>query len=183
MLNIQINILYGGLIQMENIKGKVALLQQLNWRFISKIAVALLVVGLFAWACISTSNTSDIQEKYTASRNAVAQSLYGCANMMLLEFDKIDLAGADIEGEIIPNIRHYYSQMQVVNNAMAAAYGEEYVIFDAELMKELALSLEEYDAAFATGHSTDSAHDRMSGAMSKVHSILNRRFDKNINLK
>ena len=134
---------------MESIKEKVALLQQLNWRLISKIALAALIVILFAWACISTSNTSDIQQKYTESRNGVGQSLYGCANMMVLEFNKITLAGADVEGEIIPNMRHYFSQMVALNNALAGAFGEEYALFDAALIKDIELAFAEYDAAFA----------------------------------
>ncbi len=168
---------------MENIKEKVALLQQLNWRLISKIALAALIVTLFAWACISTSNTSDIQQDYAESRNAVGQSLYGCANMMVLEFNKIDLAGADIEGEIIPNMRHYYSQMVALNNAMASAFGEEYALFDAELIKDIELAFSEYDAAFATGHTTENAHARMSNAMAGVTDVLNERFDEEFNLK
>jgi len=168
---------------MENIRRKVAALQQVNWRIVSRIALAVLIIGLIAWGCISNSNTSDIQQEYADARNTVAQSLYGCANMMVLEFEKGDLAGADIEGEIIPNMRHYFSQMQVLNNAMAAAFGEEYAIFDAELMNEIRLALDEYDQAFSTGHSTDSAHDRMSGAMSRVRSRLNQRFDEDLNLK
>lgn len=168
---------------MEKIKEQAALLQQLNWRLISKIALVLLVVALFAWACISTSNTSDIQKDYAESRNAVAQSLYGPANMMVLEFNKIDLAGADIEGEIIPNMRHYFSQMQALNNAMATAFGEEYALFDAELIKDIELAFSEYDAAFATGHSTENAHARMSVAMTEVGQILNDRFDEELNLR
>ncbi len=168
---------------MESLHEKVAALQQLNWRLISKISLAVLIVILFVWACISTSNTSDIQQKYAESCNAVAQTLYGSANMMLLEFDKIDLAGADIEGEIIPNMRHYFSQLQVLNNAMATAFGEEFAIFDAALIKDIELALEEYEAAFSTGHSTADAHERMSSAMTKVRNVLNDRFDEDINLK
>ena len=168
---------------MEAIKGKVAMLQQLNWRLIGRISIAVLIVGLIVWGCISTSNTSDIQQKYTASRNTIAQSLYGCAKTMLLEFEKGSLAGADIEGEIIPNMYHSYLQLQVLNNAMAAAYGEEYAIFDAELMKDLDLAFDEYNAAFATGHSTDNAQARMSAAMEKVRKVLDERFDSDINLK
>ena len=168
---------------MESIKTKAAALQQLNWRLISRISVAALILILIVWACISTSNTSDMQQKYAGSRNAVAQSLYGSANMMLLEFDKIDLAGADVEGEIIPRMRLYYAQMYALNNAMSSAFGEEYALFDAELMKDIELALEEYDAAFSTGHSTDSAYERMSGAMTKVRGVLNERFDEDLNLK
>ena len=168
---------------MEAIKEKAIALQQLNWRLISKIALAMLVAALLVWACISTSNTSDMQQKYADSRNAVAQTLYGSANMMLLEFDKIDLAGADIEGEIIPNMRHYFSQLQVLNNAMASAFGEEYALFDAELINDIELAFSEYDAAFSTGHTTEAAHERMNGAMTKVRGILNDRFAEDINLK
>ena len=41
---------------MESIKKKVTALQALNWRAIACGALALLIVGLVLWGCISTSN-------------------------------------------------------------------------------------------------------------------------------
>ena len=166
---------------MESIKGKAALIQRLNWRLISRVAVLAVIVILLVWACISTSNTSDMQQKYAASRTAVGEALYGSASMLALEYDGAEYAGADIEGEILPEMRIYYAQLQALNNAMASAYGS--AVFDASLMQDISLAFDEYAAAFATGHSTDDAHARMTDAMTRVRKVLNESFDENAQLK
>ena len=168
---------------METVRSKIAALQRLNWHLISRAAIAVAIVILLVWACISTSNTSDMQQKYTASRNAVGESLYGCASMLAMEYDNADYAGADIEGEIIPAMQIYYGQVQVLNNALASAYGSEYAVFDAAIMQDVSLAFDEYAAAFATGHSTDSAHERMTDAMARIRKVLSERYDENARLK
>lgn len=168
---------------METVKGKIAALQRLNWRLISRVAVAALVVILLVWACISTSNTSDMQQKYASSRNAVGEALYGCASMLAMEYDNASFAGADVEGEILPEMRIYFSQVQALNNALASAYGSEYTIFESSIMQDIALAFDEYEAAFAMGHSTDDAHARMADAMTRVRKVLTERYDENALLK
>lgn len=166
---------------METVKGKVAALQRLNWRLISRLVVLAAVAVLIISLCISTSNTSDMQQKYASSREAVGETLYGCASMLTLEYDDADFAGADVEGEILPQMRIYYAQVQALNNAMASAYGS--AVFDAVLMQDISLAFDEYDAAFAMGHSTDDAHVRMTDAMTRVRKVLNERYDENVHLK
>lgn len=168
---------------METVRSKIAVLQRLNWRLISRAAVAAIVVILLAWACISTSNTSDMQQKYTSSRDAVGETLYGCASMLAMEYDNADFAGADVEGEIIPEMRIYYAQVQALNNALTSAYGSQYTVFDANLMRDISLAFDEYSAAFATGHSTENAHARMTDAMTRVRKVLSERYDENVHLK
>ena len=168
---------------MEPLKEKSSALQRINWRSASRIAALAAVVILLVWACISTSNTSDMQQKYASSRAAVGDALYGCASMLAMEYDSAEYAGADIEGEILPNMRIYYAQVQALNNAMSSAYGSDYTIFDGELMQDILLAFDEYDAAFATGHTTEAAHARMTDAMTRLRKTLDERYDKNANLK
>jgi len=166
---------------METSNEKVAAAYRLNWRLIGRTACLVTIAVLIVWLCISTSNTSDMQQKYASSKAAVGETLYGCANMLALEYDDADFAGADIEGEILPQMRIYYAQVQALNNAMASAYGV--TVFDANLMQDVSLAFSEYEAAFAMGHSTDDAHIRMTEAMTKIRSVLNERFDENARLK
>ena len=81
---------------MESIKKKVTALQALNWRAIACGALALLIVGLVLWGCISTSNAKDMQRKYAFSRQAVADTLYGVTAKMTQEYDNAYLLGADV---------------------------------------------------------------------------------------
>lgn len=168
---------------METVRGKIAALQRLNWRLISRVAPLIVIAALVIWVCISTSNTSDMQQKYASSRTAVGEALYGCASMLALEYDDAEYAGADVEGEILPRMRIYYAQVQALNNAMASAYGSHYAVFEPVLIQDISLAFDEYDAAFAMGHSTDDAHARMTDAMTRVRKVLNDRFDENAQLK
>lgn len=162
---------------MESIKEKIAVLQRLNWHVICRVALALLVAGLLTWACISTSNASDMQKKYAASRSAVGEALYGCVNMMALEYDGASLAGADVEGDILPQMRMYFAQAQALNNAMAAAYGDEYALLDHDLISEIELAFDEYEAAYSAGRSTDTAELCMTNAIADMRDALNEYYD------
>ena len=166
---------------METVKENIAALQRLNWRMIGRLAVLAAVAALIISLCISTSNTSDMQKKYASSREAVGETLYGCASMLTLEYDDADFAGADVEGAILPQMRIYYAQVQALNNAMATAYGD--AVFDAALMQDISLAFDEYAAAFAMGHSTDDAHVRMTDAMTRVRKVLAEKYDENARLK
>ena len=168
---------------MESIKQKVAVLYGLNWRLISRAAVALALIGLLIWACISTSNTSDMQEKYTAARTSVGDALYGCALMMTIEYDGASLAGADVAGEILPAMRTYYSQALALNNALASAFGEEYAVLGQQLITDIERAFSEYESAFSSGHSTDNAKACMAQAMADVRKALETHYDSNAKLK
>ena len=168
---------------MDSIKQKIAVLQGLNWRLISRATVAVLLAVLLVWVCISTSNTSDMQEKYAAARTSVGDMLYGCAMMMALEYDGASLAGADVSGDILPSMRTYFSQVVVLNNALASAFGEEYAVFDQQLINDIQLAFDEYDSAYSSGHSTDGAEARMTLAMADVRKALSERYDENAKLK
>lgn len=160
---------------MISIKGKIIALQRLNWRIIGRGALTALVLALLVWACISTSNASDIQQEYAASRTSVGESLYGCASMLALEYDSASLAGADIQGDILPQMRLYFAQAQALNNALAAAYGD--VVLDQALISDIELAFEEYNAAYSAGQSTDTAHARMTEAMTKLRKALEDNYD------
>ena len=168
---------------MEAVKGKLAALQRLNWRLISRIALAAVLVILVAWVCISTANTSDMQQKYAAARNTVGEDLFGYASNMALEYDGAELAGADLEGDILPKMRTYYAQVVALNNALASAFGDDYIVFEQSDLDAVSAAFAEYDAAFATGQSTDDAHIRMQEAMAGIRKAIDNHYTKDAILK
>lgn len=168
---------------MESIKKKVTALQALNWRAIACGALALLIVGLVLWGCISTSNAKDMQRKYASSRQAVADTLYGVTAKMTLEYDNAYLAGADVEGDILPSMRTYFAQARALNSAMSLAYGEKYTVLDDGLLKEIDAAFAEYDSAFRGGRSTDVAGSMMTEAMAHTRRALDAHYGDDASLK
>ncbi|MGI6238551.1 MAG: hypothetical protein ACOYI5_02870 [Christensenellales bacterium] len=164
---------------MENIKSKVAVLQRVNWRLTARIAVAALLISTVIWGCISTSNASIMRRKYTASRDAVGEALYGCIYMMAYKYNDAALAGADVEGDIMPAMREYYAQARALDDAIVRAFGEEAAVFTDALIVDLDRAFGAYEDAFRAGRSTEEAARLMTQAIADTRAQLERKFDAN----
>lgn len=168
---------------MESMKSKLADLSRLNWKIILRAALALLVLILIVFLCISRSNAADMQKKYSTARAALGESLYGALNQMALEYDDAALIGSDIEGTILPNMQTDYAQARALNLAMAQAFGEKYAVMDGDLEQELDQAFEAYDAALRGGHSTAEADALMQQAVADVRAALDKRYHNQTGLR
>ncbi len=166
-------------IYMDRIKDKASLIQGLNWRVIARFGLAVLLVAVVVWGCISTSNASNMRRKYAQSREAVGENLYSAAYMMALKYDDAALAGADVEGEILPAMKTYYAQALALNEAMAGAYGARYEILSDALVAELDQAFSAYDEAFRAGRSTEDAAKLMLQAVQDTRAALDKKYDGN----
>jgi hypothetical protein len=160
-----------------------ASLTQVKWRVIARFALAALFAGVIIWGCISTSNAFTVREKYAQSRETVGESLYSAAYMMALKYDDASLAGADVEGEILPAMRAYYAQTVALNEAMTGAFGTKYEILPDTLVQALDQAFNAFDDAFRAGHSTEDAASRMAQAVADTRAALEKNFDENGRLK
>ena len=168
---------------MDRIKDTASLIHGLNWRIIARFAVAVLLAAVVIWGCISTSNASNMRRKYAQSREAVGESLFSAAYMMALRFDDAALAGADVEGEILPAMKTYYAQAVALNEAVTGAFGNKYEVLSDALVSELDQAFSTYDDAFKSGHSTEEAANLMAQAVADTRAALNRKYDGNGRLK
>ena len=168
---------------MDRIKATASLIQRLNWRVIARFTVAALLVAVIIWGCISTSNASNMRRQYAQSREVVGESLYSAAYMMALKFDDAALAGADVEGEILPAMKTYYAQATALNDAIAGAFGEKNRVLSDALVSELDKAFSAYDDAFKAGHSTEEAENLMTQAVTDTRTALSKKFDENGRLR
>jgi hypothetical protein len=168
---------------MDRIKDSASLIQGLNWRVVVRFAAAVLLVAVIIWGCISTSNASNMRWKYAQSREVVGESLYSAAYMMALKFDDAALAGADVEGEILPAMKTYYAQALALNEAVAGAYGDGYRVLSDALVSELDQAFVAYDDAFKAGRSTEEAANLMAQAVVDTRAALDKKYDGNGQLK
>lgn len=168
---------------MDRIKDGASLIQGLNWRIIARFALATLLVTAVVWGCISTSNSSNMRRKYAQAREVVGESLYSAAYMMALKYDDAALAGADVEGDILPAMKVYWAQTLALNEATAEAFGERYQALSDALVQELEQAFNAYDEAFRSGRSTGDAAALMTQAMANTRAALAHQFDESGRLK
>ena len=167
---------------MESIRRKQFKTSAISPKIVGIAAIVALIIALIIWGCISTTRASNIHEKYAASRRTIGEELYGVLYMMALEYDDADLAGADVEGEIIPSMSNYYARAQALNSAITSAYGNDYAVLDDELISDLDGAFDAYDDAFDSGHSTDDANALMTVAIANVRQTLSERYDEDAHI-
>ncbi len=81
-------------------------------RKILALIAAGIVLALVISLCISIAGTSRIRTAYANSRNAIGYALYENLQMLIRSYDDILLAGADIEGSILPTMKEYFLAAQ-----------------------------------------------------------------------
>jgi len=168
---------------MESTNQKTMAKPRISLKTASLIAVAAALVILLIWACISTSNASNMRKKYAASRQSIGEELYGVMYMMALEHEDVSLAGADPEGDVIPTMKEYYIRAQALNSALTNAFGRRYLVMDSSLISQLDQAFAAYDDAFTTGQSTDSAASLMEAALAGVTEALETHYSSDARLK
>lgn len=168
---------------MESTKRNTMERPRLTLKSAAILAVAAVLVVLLIWACISTSNASNMREKYAASRQSIGEELYGVMYMMILEHEDVSLAGADPEGDVIPTMKEYYTRALALSGALANAYGDEYLVMDQTLISQLDQAFAAYDDAFTTGQYTDSAASQMNDALASVQKALEDHYDQDARLQ
>lgn len=168
---------------MESIKRKAAEIPRVSHKTAAVAILAVMLAALLIWACISTSNASNMRKKYTASLSIVGEELYGAMYMMALEYEDASLAGAEVEDVIIPSMKEYYTRSLALNSALARAYGERYLVMDEALISQLDQAFGAYDDAFTTGQSTDGAAELMTSALSNVQTALAEHYDSDARIQ
>lgn len=168
---------------MQSIKQKAAETVRISLKTMAIAAMAVTLVALLIWACISTSNASNMREKYALARRSIGEELYGAMYMMALEYEGASLAGAEVEDVIIPAMKDYYTRALALNNALARAYGNAWLVMDDALTGQLDQAFTAYDDAFTTGQSTDGAAELMTAALSGVQGALSEHYDSDARLR
>ena len=87
------------------------------------------------------------------------------------------LAGADIQGDILPLMRDYYTAAIALDDAIVNAYGQRYQLLDATTREAVDEAFEAFDDAFAQGDTTSDAVSSMSACVQGVEQLLTTRYD------
>ncbi|HIS03025.1 MAG TPA: hypothetical protein IAA75_03840 [Candidatus Pullichristensenella avicola] len=150
---------------------------KLNARVVFPCAAALIALVLILLVCIFAGNATNMRNEYTRTRNSFGEDLYRNLRMFVRSYDGVTLAGADVEGSILPSMRDYYLAATTLDDAIATAYGRDYQVLDNTTRDAIAGAFEAFDNAFAQGRSTSEAISSMSACVQSVEQLLNTRYD------
>ena len=116
--------------------------------------IALVLIVLI---CIFAANANSAQNEYAQARNAFGEDLYTKLYMFARSYDGVTLAGADVQGSILPSMRDYYIAATALDDAIVNAYGQRYQLLDATTREAIDEAFEAFDDAYARGDSTNAA--------------------------
>ena len=147
--------------------------QKILWLGVAAVALALIIA-----LCISISLYRNMQERYTSARDSLGEAVYENLYMMLRRNEEISLAGADVQGTVLPAMREYFLAAQALNTSLQNTYGARYAVLSPDQTSALAKAFSDYDAAFKGGRPTDAAKSALASSMQQVQSLLDERFDE-----
>lgn len=155
---------------------------KLNPRVILPCAAALIALVLILLICIFAGRATHMQNEYTQARDSVGAELYYDLYMFARSYDGVTLAGADVQGSILPTMRDYYVAAVALDDAIVAAYGEGYQLLEANTRSAITTAFEAFDDAYAQGRSTNEAVSGMSSCVQAIEQLLSTRYDEDTRL-
>ena len=150
---------------------------KLSARVVMPIAAAFIALVLIVLICIFAANANSAQNEYAQARNAFGEDLYTKLYMFARSYDGVTLAGADVQGSILPSMRDYYIAATALDDAIVNAYGQRYQLLDATTREAIDEAFEAFDDAYARGDSTNAAVSSMSACVQSVEQLLATRYD------
>ena len=150
---------------------------KLNPRVILPCIAALIALTLILLVCIFAGRATHIQNEYAQARDSVGADLYYNLYMFARSYDGVTLAGADVQGSILPTMRSYYTAATALDDAIVNAYGQRYRLLDGTTRDAIEAAFEAFDDAFAQGDTTNDAVSSMSACVQGVEQLLTTRYD------
>ena len=166
----------------EETRPQKAAKSSITARKILALIAAGIVLALVISLCISIAGTSRIRTAYANSRNAIGYALYENLQMLIRSYDDILLAGADIEGSILPTMKEYFLAAQTLDSAIWDAYGEKYSILSGGTDIAFQNAFQAFDDAFRQGKSTADAVSNMSACVQSLDALLATRYTADFEL-
>lgn len=157
----------------ENSRENSRLSTQSILRIIAIAIATLLLIGF----CISISLYKNMQGRYTNARNELGEAVYENLYMMRHKGDELSLAGADVQGSILPTMKEYFVIARALDDALHGIYGDRYTVMRADQLNALQAAFDAYDAAFKGGRDTGAAQSQLVAALEQVDALLQERFD------
>jgi len=165
---------------MQKIKAKLPAFRRLTTREALIGAGVVVLILMIAFLCISINMRAHIQNEYASARNTFGEALYSNMYMLMQTFDMASVPNADMQNGILPQMKEYFVASNVLNDAIANAYGEKFRVISHENIASIDSAFSAYESAFLNGSSTDLAHTNMTSCMDAIRQLLSSRFSEGV---
>ena len=150
---------------------------KLNARVVFPCAAALIALVLIVLVCIFAGNATNMRNEYAMARNSLGEDLYRNLRLFTRSYDGVTLAGADVEGSILPSMRDYYLAGSHTGRRHRHRLRPTLSASGRNHARSHYQRFEAFDDAFAQGRSTGDAVSNMSACVQGVDQLLNTRYD------
>ncbi len=155
---------------------------RVNARAVLPMGAALIALALIILVCIFAARAANIQNEYAELQKSVDGALYSNLRMFIRSYEPVSLAGADIEGTILPTMHDYFVAATALDEAIAVAYGDRYAVLRGGIDTAITAAFEAFDEAFRQGQSPAAAISSMSSCVQALEETLLKRFDSDLRL-
>lgn len=160
-------------------KTKSAVISVKDRQQLQLLAIIALALMLIITTVVNAFQKDRLIDKYDAAREKLASCVSVQATQFLRTCDSLSTPGANVEGDLLPDLHTYFYAMQETDELLTYTYGSAYKVLPDSLSSQIKLALSAYDQAFSTGKPTNSAFSSLTTCASTLNQVLESRFDEN----
>jgi hypothetical protein len=134
-----------------------------------------LVIALGVVSAIMVRRSKTLEGGY----NTLTAHIQTDLNMVLRTFSQAGLPNAELQSDIIPNMRLYLYAADSFNEVLIDMYGQNAAVVDDALNQQITLQLDEIERLIKTGLSTQDALAKLTGYMAQLEADMASKFAYN----
>lgn len=139
-------------------------------------AMALLSLVLAVALAVTLIMKNDDTRMANLGREQLKSSIQSDLTMVLRTYDQLNLPRADIQGELLPDIREHLYTAYAMNNVLSSVYGKGESILDNEFYTQITLAVDEIERQINMGQIVDIPASSLTSCMLKMKDELARAF-------
>lgn len=144
-------------------------------RYPQYAAVALLVLLAGALIVVSVLR-GRAQGQLALGRQQLATQIQSNLGQATRAFERMSLPGADVQGDILPEMKLRLFAAGELNEVMIETYGPQSSMIDQDIFGQIDLAIAQITRNIAEGTSPRLAQDTLSSYMAQMEADLNARF-------
>lgn len=151
---------------LKNARSKAEYFFRSGFAFLILIAVILIMISAYARIAIK-AHEKEIRAKrgiYLMMEADMAK----CAQIGV----KMQYAGADIEGELLPKLNTYLYSLKNMTDAFNVSFGEEYAPVQAQFISKVEGACERLNRDLKSGYSTELSQKALEHCLNEFSKIL-----------
>ena len=134
--------------------------------------IACLVIALTVVAVINHRTA----ERLSYGQQQLASQIQSNITQTIRTFEKMDLPGANVPGELLPAMELYLYAAEELNDVMIEVYGLKQSMFDEETFHQIELAINGVSGNIDRGEPYEASKGILKELIARVETDLNERF-------